>query len=48
MLTIVLACYGGIQVKGGGGFQVFGDIMFNAQFVVFDYDNMRIGFAPHS
>ncbi|KAL9125983.1 MAG: hypothetical protein Q9217_004898, partial [Psora testacea] len=41
-------CYGGIQSNEGHEPQIFGDIMFRSQFVVFDYDNMQLGFAPHA
>lgn len=41
-------CYGGIQSNYGQGLNVFGDIMFASQFVVFDAGAMRIGFAPHA
>lgn len=41
-------CLGGIQFNNGQGLNVFGDIMFQSQFVVFDYGNMQIGFAPHA
>lgn len=27
---------------------IFGDVFFASQFVVFDAGNMRIGFAPHA
>ncbi|KAK4696137.1 hypothetical protein P7C71_g1735, partial [Lecanoromycetidae sp. Uapishka_2] len=41
-------CFGGIQANTGQGMNIFGDILFESQFVVFDYGNMRIGFAPHA
>ncbi|KAG8527466.1 uncharacterized protein KY384_007618 [Bacidia gigantensis] len=43
-----VVCYGGIQSNGGQGPQIFGDIMFKSQFVVFDYDGLRLGLAPHA
>ncbi|KZF23268.1 putative extracellular aspartic endopeptidase [Xylona heveae TC161] len=43
-------CYGGLQTIAGAPFQVFGDILFKAQFVAFDVsDNQpKLGFAYHS
>lgn len=48
ILKITLDCYGGIQSNLNNGINVFGDIMFASQFVVFDAGGMRIGFAPHA
>jgi len=41
-------CFGGIQSNTGQKINIFGDIMFQSQFVVFDAANMQIGFAPHA
>ena len=32
----------------GQSLNIFGDVFFASQFVVFDAGNMRIGFAPHA
>lgn len=40
-------CFGGLQSNLGKGLQIFGDVLFKAQFVVFDAGNMAVGFAPH-
>ncbi|KAK5010546.1 hypothetical protein LTR28_009221 [Elasticomyces elasticus] len=39
-------CFGGIQSNGGAGLQIYGDVLFRSQFVVFDGGEMRIGMAP--
>lgn len=41
-------CFGGLQSNTGQNINIFGDIMFQSQFVVFDAQNMQIGFAPHA
>ena len=40
-------CLGGLQSNKGGGMQVFGDLMFKSQFVVFDGEGPKLWFAPH-
>jgi len=47
-MSPLLDCFGGIQWNHDQGLNIFGDIMFQSQFVVFDYGNMQIGFAPHA
>jgi Eukaryotic aspartyl protease len=40
-------CYGGIQSSSGVGINLYGDVFFKSQFVVFDgSDTPRVGFAP--
>ena len=41
-------CFGAIQSSGSQGIQIFGDVMFKAQFVAFNNGNNSIGFAPHA
>ncbi|KAL8817314.1 MAG: hypothetical protein Q9191_008169 [Dirinaria sp. TL-2023a] len=41
-------CFGGIQSNMGNKFQVFGDVMFKSQFVIFDANGPRLGFAAHA
>ncbi|EAW13182.1 pepsin-like aspartic protease [Aspergillus clavatus NRRL 1] len=41
-------CYGGIQSSGGVGQNIFGDIFLKSQFVVFDSEGPRLGFAAQA
>ncbi|MCJ1385344.1 hypothetical protein MMC17_008466 [Xylographa soralifera] len=41
-------CFGSMQGNQGGSVQIFGDIMFKSQFVVFNNGDATIGFAPHA
>lgn len=45
-LTRLIACFGGLQAVDGD-LQIFGDIMFKSQFVVFNGGNNSIAMAPH-
>jgi hypothetical protein len=49
MLTLArfIACFGGLQAGQSGGLQVYGDIFFKSNFVVFNGGNNTLGFAEH-
>ncbi|TGJ80708.1 hypothetical protein E0Z10_g8055 [Xylaria hypoxylon] len=40
-------CFGGLQAGESGGLQVYGDIFFKSNFVVFNGGNNTLGFAEH-
>ncbi|KAI1116574.1 aspartic peptidase domain-containing protein [Nemania sp. NC0429] len=40
-------CFGGLQAGQSGGLQVYGDIFFKSNFVVFNGGNNTLGFAEH-
>jgi len=39
-------CFGGVQSNGGANLQVYGDVMFQTQYVVFDGGNNQLQIAP--
>ncbi|KAI1435475.1 acid protease [Xylaria sp. CBS 124048] len=41
-------CFGGLQAGESGGLQVYGDIFFKSNFVVFNGGNNTLGFATHA
>jgi hypothetical protein len=41
-------CFGGVQSNGGANLQIYGDVMFRAQYVVFDGGNRALQIAPKS
>ncbi|GAP89412.1 putative eukaryotic aspartyl protease [Rosellinia necatrix] len=40
-------CFGGLQAGQSGGLQIYGDIFFKSNFVVFNGGNNTLGFAEH-
>lgn len=41
-------CFGGIQDKQDAPFSVFGDVFLKEQYVVFNADGPKLGFAPQA
>lgn len=41
-------CFGGLQSNDGFGKNIFGDPLLKSQFVVFDTNGPRMGFAPQA
>jgi hypothetical protein len=39
-------CFGGVQSNGGANLQIYGDVMFRTQYVVFDGGNKQLQIAP--
>jgi len=39
-------CYGGVQSNAGSNLQIYGDVMFRSQYVVFDGQNKALMIAP--
>jgi hypothetical protein len=39
-------CFGGVQSNGGANLQIYGDVMFRTQYVVFDGKNKQLQIAP--
>jgi hypothetical protein len=39
-------CFGGVQSNGGANLQIYGDVMFRTQYVVFDGKNKALMMAP--
>ena len=39
-------CFGGVQSNGGAKLQIYGDVLFRAQYVVFDGQNKALMIAP--
>ena len=45
---LCIVCVGGIQSNGGNPPQVYGDILFQVYYFVFNYETKQLGFAPHA
>lgn len=41
-------CFGGIQSNSGMEFSIFGDVFLKNQYVVFDAEGPRLGFAQQA
>ena len=41
-------CFGGMQSNSNIGFSIFGDIFLKSQYVVFNAEGPKIGFAPQA
>ncbi|KAH8689101.1 aspartic peptidase domain-containing protein [Talaromyces proteolyticus] len=41
-------CFGGLQSAGNVGTNIFGDVFLKSQYVVFDAENLQIGFAAQA
>jgi aspartyl protease len=39
-------CFGGVQSNGGSGLQIYGDVMFRTQYVVFNGQAKTLSLAP--
>jgi Eukaryotic aspartyl protease len=47
--NIGVVCFGGVQSNLGAPLQIFGDVFFKSQFVVFNGANPpSLGLAPHA
>lgn len=42
------SCFGGIQAASDPEFSIFGDVMLKSQFVVFDTNGPRVGWAKQA
>lgn len=48
LTEFIVECFGGLQVTGGDGLGVYGDIFFKSQFVAFNGGNNSLGMALHA